>query len=314
MSKKKKIIYFHIGYPKTATTFLQKNFFRKHPQINYLSRHYGNKDNNLSKILNYIFDLNDDKFDQNKKNLKKIFNKIKFLQHKINLISEEDVLCHKAIKNNNIYKTLKRINFIFNDKKNEVKYFFFIRKQKDIIISYYRQFYFTYFSKNFPQFNKFINDRNKGKVEDILNSFKYYELYLFLKSITKKKNIKIFLYEDLKNNIHGCLKSLCKYLHIHQKLNKKIAQKKHEKTFDSIKHLNLLEGIKKNFKDYKALIKFFPIKFAKFAKIIFVDIIKIYFIKKKLKNLPNDINYEKKIKFFYLMDNKKLKKIVKTRY
>ena len=27
-----------------------------------MSRHYGNKDNNLTTILNYIFDLNDDKF------------------------------------------------------------------------------------------------------------------------------------------------------------------------------------------------------------------------------------------------------------
>ena len=175
MSIKKKIIYFHIGYPKTASTFLQKNFFRKHPQISYLSRHYGNKDNNLTTILNYIFDLNDDKFKKNKKYLKKIFKRIKFSQKKINLISEEDVLCHKAIKNNDIYTTLKRINFIFNDKKNEVKYFFFIRKQKDIIISYYRQFYFTYFSKNFPHFNKFINDRKKKKSRMYFVEVKYFE-------------------------------------------------------------------------------------------------------------------------------------------
>ena len=147
-----------------------------------------------------------------------------------------------------------------------------------------------------------------------MNSFKYYEFYLFLRSKTKKKNIKIFSYEDLKYDIQKCLKNICIYFHIHQKLNKEISHKKYEKTFDSINHLNLLEGIKKNFKDYKMLIKFFPSKFARFIRIIFVDIIKIYFIKKKLKNLPNDINYEKKIKSFYLMDNKKLKKIVKTRY
>ena len=314
MSIKKKLIYFHIGYPKTATTFLQKNLFRKHSQINYLSRHYGNEDSSLTKILNDIFYLNDKKFSQNKKHLKKILKKIKFAKSKVNLISEEDVLCHKATKNNNIYKTLKRINFIFNDREHQVKYFFFIRKQNEIIISYYRQFYFSYFSKHYPRFDEFIDSRNKKVPSEILGSFKYYKFYLFLKSVTKKANIKIFLYEDLKYDVLECLKNLCKYLHINNGLNKEISRKKYEKTFDSIKHLNLLPGIKKNLKDYKTLIKFLPIKFVRFVKVIFIDIIKIYFIKKKLKNLPNDINYEKKVKSFYFIDNKKLKKIVRTEY
>ena len=38
-------IFFHLGYPRTGTTFLQKNLFSKNKKINFIGRksNYGDK-------------------------------------------------------------------------------------------------------------------------------------------------------------------------------------------------------------------------------------------------------------------------------
>jgi hypothetical protein len=315
MKNKKKIIYFHIGYPKTATTFLQKNFFKKHPKLNYLSRHYGKIDTHLSNILTKIFDLNDKDFKKKKFFLKKELNNVNFLKNKVNLISEEDILCQRLVRDNDIIKTLKRINYIFNNEKIIIKYFYFVRNQKNIVVSCYRQFYLSYFFTRYPKFDQFLGKRNKGIPKEIFDSFKYNKIYSSLRKIVGKNNIKIFIYEDLKNNSKKCLQQLCKYLNIHDKLNNKIVGLKYEKTFESINHLNLFSAIKKNIKDYKTLIKYLPSKILRFTQIIYFGITKLYFVKKYLKSLPSqNINYKKKIKLFYFYDNKKFKNVIKIDY
>ena len=59
-------IFLHLGYPKTASTYLQKNIFSKHPDINYIGKFYKNQ--NRSKFIfeleKKIFCLNDKDFSE----------------------------------------------------------------------------------------------------------------------------------------------------------------------------------------------------------------------------------------------------------
>ena len=82
---------------------------------------------------------------------------------KINLISDQNILCHKFRENNDMYRTLDRINQIFKKDDIELKLFFSVRAQEEAILSIYRQFYFSYFSKELPSLNGIFNPNTKKK-------------------------------------------------------------------------------------------------------------------------------------------------------
>ena len=72
--KSKKKVFFHFGYPKTATVFLQKNFFSKHDMINFFCRNHSKNDLIIFSVIDQIIELNNLDFSK-----KKIFSK-KFLK------------------------------------------------------------------------------------------------------------------------------------------------------------------------------------------------------------------------------------------
>ena len=77
----KKKVFFHFGFPKTGTTFLQELFFPQHSQINYISDDpYKNPKNNFFMFPRFkesIWRMNDKEFN----------NSYKVLLSKINTIS-----------------------------------------------------------------------------------------------------------------------------------------------------------------------------------------------------------------------------------
>ena len=56
--KSKKKVFFHFGYPKTATVFLQKNFFSKHDMINFFCRNHSKNDLIIFSVIDQIIELN----------------------------------------------------------------------------------------------------------------------------------------------------------------------------------------------------------------------------------------------------------------
>ena len=45
------IIYFHIGYPKAASTFLQKNIFKNQKKINFINDNFNDEFIEFTKFL-----------------------------------------------------------------------------------------------------------------------------------------------------------------------------------------------------------------------------------------------------------------------
>ena len=180
-------IYFHIGYPRSGSTFIQKNYFSsKEKNINFISREFnhGKEDYFFYLILDKIVTLSQKKFLKNLKEICHDFKKIKFDKKKINIISEELVLCQNVWKNNNVYRTLERLIVIFKKCSFNPKFIVIIRNQEDLMISYYKYFFSSYFYK------KKINFSSMIKKKEYLRQFDFLNLANFFKK--KKLSINYF--------------------------------------------------------------------------------------------------------------------------
>lgn len=213
-------VFFHIGYPRTGSTFIQKYLFEKHSEINYLGPKYYNydfkpylTDNKMLKInnLNVDEEINFENFDS-------IFSDLKLNKNKINLISSEKFLTYGINYFENLVKIKKLIEL---QNKNVVfKVFFVIRNQFDAIKSYYHHA-FSEISDKFEMknFNELVdlNNLNKNINNEEMNFFKnyYYDnTFKNLKRYFSKENIKILLYENLNNDKQKFSNDLSKFLMI----------------------------------------------------------------------------------------------------
>lgn len=303
-------IFFHIGYPKTATIFLQKNLFSKHREVNFFCRRYSKNDDQIFSIIDEIILLDDDKFLSRKMILQNLFKNINFDKSKINLISDQNILCHKFRENNDMYRTLDRINQIFKKDDIELKLFFSVRAQEEAILSIYRQFYFSYFSKELPSLNGIFNPNTKKEINEILESLKYFNTYNFLKKKFGENNIKIFSYELLKLNRNKFFLEICNYLNINPSIISVIQNSSYENKF-SYKKVSLINSIIYNIKNYKNLIRYLPTKIVSFFNFLLFDYIqgKIRLI--KLARTKFNSQNKKKILEFYKEDNLKLQSEIK---
>ena len=77
-----KKIYFHVGYPKAASTFLQKNIFVQ-KEFNFINSY----EENFAKLGKFIFFSNENEFEKNHKKYSLFLNEID--SNKINIMSSE---------------------------------------------------------------------------------------------------------------------------------------------------------------------------------------------------------------------------------
>jgi hypothetical protein len=202
-------IFIHPGYPKTATTFFQREYFNKTNYYLLTSKYTEFK----FKILRKICILNDAEFNLELSSMHHDFKKIIGNTKKINLIISYEgfynPLRKKEISNCTI---TKRLNFFFLN-YGKVKFIICIRKYFDIFSSYYDQVYDQI--KFFLSVNDLKNLLKEKKKNKLLDNFKYSNLLNCLKN--DKINHKIFFYEDLKLNPDNFMRELSVYLEINLK-------------------------------------------------------------------------------------------------
>ena len=144
-------IFIYLGYPRSASTYMQKNYFSNNKEINYIGRkiNYGKEDYNFYNVLEKIIRYSENDFFSNRKKLLLQLKKIKFSKKKKNLISEEGLLCQFYWRNNDVYRTLTRIISLFDELKIKCNFITTVRNQSECIESIYQYFYSSYFKKNF---------------------------------------------------------------------------------------------------------------------------------------------------------------------
>ncbi len=288
-------VYFHIGYPRTGTTFLQANIFPFHSDINYLGpkHHYYGDQPEVKVYLNKeIFKkiANSFKYDDVFKlktseithKMQYILNINEFDQKKINLISTEKYLTYGYKSFKEIYLIKKYLTAMI--KNIDFKIFYMVRNQYDIIFSQFhhgnfllkKQLGITEFKELIYSMNKINN--SKKEILEFFKLYDYFAIYDELKKIFGKENIEILEYEDFKNNPQDFFLNLSKILKINSSETKILSSKKELKFLNvRDKKLILIENsitiffgnLFKKIKINKFIPKFIKekIKFLLFSKI-----------------------------------------------
>ena len=312
-----KIIYIHPGFPKTATSFIQRNFLSTNQMINNLGKKKSQNDikKDLMKVFLRIVKQKEIKEDEYLEN-KKIINSINYNPNKINLISYEGFTqTNYDISAENIFKRIKKL---FHECGYEIKIFVTIRSQVTMIPSHFANTPKVYEKRGTPRwknFKYFLSDlENINKIKDIrlltaYDRYKYFNLLKILIEIFSEQNIKFLLHEDLHKNPKKFFDELAKFIKIENHISNinlnpvNVTRKKGDEYkrinkyhFKNLKFIpKVLKNLKPSYKEY----------LRKFLTNIFLDF-KYYF--DPIKISPSQ---KKIISNYYKEDNELLGQFLK---
>ncbi len=221
----------HIGYPKTATTSIQQNFFTKlmkDDKIEYLN-HLNRSDEFLGEIycgniISYITSQNYDKAQ-----LENEIINIQRIKKKIAVISNENISFFSknfnwAYQNGQAINNVKRIYEVFDGIFDVIEILIGIRAQKTLIPSFYKQQYYLIINENpsFKNYNKWL-DANFGRHINEENLFLNYEqIFREYSNIFGRENVYLLVFEDLKNDVNSYVNTLSKVLEVDEKIVKNL--------------------------------------------------------------------------------------------
>lgn len=251
--KNKKIV-IHVGLQKTATTFLQNEYFPNLADCTYIGRPY-TQINKAFNLLQYADDS--------------IFSLTKF-QKEIDKIIDYSEKDHSILISDELFNGYTFYNFLnrtmiaerLSKAIPEAEIILFIRNQNDLILSLYNQYikigwYSDSLNKNFVhipgegvELNSWINgDRDWNIDKRFINHRSLFNIYHFKYSymieMYKKlfKNVHIFLYEDFKKNPNDNLNRIDSILGIKTSTENIRSAIKDKKVNKSLDHQRLNERI-----------------------------------------------------------------------
>ena len=292
-----KDIFIHLGYPKTGTTFLQQKVFEKLK----VTKSFGKPkiEENMGFIVHSICKDDEKTFESNKELL---IEKLRLIQFKEkNIISLEEFTSSVVVNNYNLIQIQDRLFNIFDKlskKKFRIKIILVLRNQKDILLSYYTEYYERIIKVNsrWANFKNFLNKfKNYEEKNLIIDSFNYNLLIRQIYKYYPKQNVKILFYEDFKSNIKDFMNDLLIFIDDNLDYNYEL------------KNYKLNYSIKDKNQNYRKLKKNYLISFISdkvitnlFIKKFFYNI--YYFLKTKDK-VKLDINQQKMINNYFKNDN-----------
>ena len=317
----KKILYYHLGYPKCASTFLQKNVFPKIENLNYLNLSHNTEHTNF---VNFLIESNDENFRKNFLKYTGIFNNLS--KDKINLLSMESFTNFAGKRNFLIKPSFERLKYVSDILNIQVKPIVIIRNQSDYLMSRYAQGHginsFFSVNKNFIKFSYlkkfFYLDSNLRDINDkkIYDSINYYDVMNFLQNKFGQKNVKFELFENLNQNPEKFVGSILGFMDIDKSFVKKIdlskknpGKKTHNNEYFRKRKLDTkpLEGslniISKKIPFKKFFFSLFSRKLKDKIKIFSYHIDRVLMRHDRILLSEDDVI---KIKKYYYSDNEKL--------
>jgi len=218
--------YIHLGYPKAASTALQRGYFGSHNQLLHLG--CGNRNKNsywddhgyISSDINTVMEIDlryRVQFAYDKKRVKSVFNKY-FLK------AEENEYIHAVgVSNENIcfnwhggIDTVEKANRLFDIFQNGTKVIIVLREQKSLIESLYKETVRFGYAGTFEDYLKYIwqyKDRN------FFYDFHFTNLISLYEQLFGEQNVITLLFENFTNNQAVFLSFLSNHLGINTQIN-----------------------------------------------------------------------------------------------
>jgi len=308
-------IYFHIGYPKSASTTLQKQLFNKHSQIInlglYPTKNIGNDTEKIDNNALYIKDeqiklfydnlLKKDEINYQNTNNSNILKEIldKYYDNDKAIVFSEERATSVFFTHPDIGVKLNRIKDLIPD----AKIIIVVRNQIDALSSMYADFPFDPRS---IKIGKYI-DINEW-IEIVLNEefiyyremLNYYNIIKYCEKLFGIENICILEFEELLKNKEEFSNKISSFLQIDSKEALDLLLSKHENKRVSHRY-NIARAVKKKYLPNTSLRKIFGDQNT--------NKINSFFKKGKSKKYELSKEIKKKINDFYHKDNEKLQNI-----
>lgn len=212
-SSLKRKVYLHLGYPKTATTTLRNKLFPHFPNIFYLGKRIGKYKqewlcDGIPSSLLYDLYSNNSTFHKraNEYNLM-----LKGLPHDSLMFSDENMmqLHFPEITIKQIASNIKKLFSGYN-----INLLITVRRQSDLIESVYNQSYMLTWRKH-PELNTldlFVDNLLASNIKQSKYNFKY-AVDDYVDNFSRRQ-VGIFVYEELENHPDNFLNSLKEFLQI----------------------------------------------------------------------------------------------------
>jgi len=243
--------YVHIGFPKTASTWLQKNVFSDTEYFRYFSLQHSKENIDASfyswiKAARFCDDLSAKKVFSGKQNFMDWIEQQRTIQDSRPVLVSDEGLCNGAFR----VSSCNRIYEAFPDAHIIV----FVRNQIDILYSKYLQYSRGFGSKTYScSFNeyieKIIKDRNIGQPsltvschghyehitpQNVLFYLDYNELIELYEQKFGQDKVHVFLYESLFDPQEDTLQRLSDLLgYDYEKIKEKTSTKTHSRVSKS---------------------------------------------------------------------------------
>lgn len=202
-------IIFHVGFPKTGSTTLQAKIFPKLESIHYLGKFPESRPSFSEahrQFFEQIIHSSEIEFDTRFSEIKnKAVDLFQLKTKGVKLFSHEGFIRNTNMskakkKYQDIYRTLSRMQKIFDGLEgNQFKLMVTIRKQEDLLPSYFAEFYRDEQAVNgYHNFKQFLDHHlNQDSPCSFPDSLKYFQLYQHLTTILPSENVLVIPCEGL---------------------------------------------------------------------------------------------------------------------
>ncbi len=211
----------HVGYPKTATTTLQRHLFSHHPEIEYLGKFipgYGYITPSLACAVNELIS-HDEIHYCGVTHLRELLDPIRTQSGSSTLLLSSESMIHPWATDRGV--VARRISEAFSPCRILIT----IREQRDSIKSFYgrhgRFCQYLFLQKDESErlrsplsFREWFSYCMRSLDKNFLGVLQYYETVQFYVDLFGRDNVGVFLFEEFLEDKKGFLGKLCRFLRI----------------------------------------------------------------------------------------------------